>query len=373
MKRLDSLDYLRGMMTISVMMFHYVSWSVGEPETNSLLGKLGIYAVSIFYILSGLSLSFVYFSIGKAFSIKEFAIKRLFRMVPIFWCCLIFVLLLRYLQGYLVVGELYQPVWTEIIFNFSLLFGFFMPDKYFSVGAWSIGNEIVFYTIFPFIIYSCMRFGRVVAVCWLLLSIVIGWYFPVFLFDETKGLEENWSLYVNPLNQFFLFVSGICIAMFFKPNKLNSLKLKWTYAFSLVCLFFIFSYLPVGSQSIELVTGLGRFYFSLLSVLIVLNVYLFQFSIKGFMGNILMFFGRCCYSIYLIHPIVALPLSFLLHDKLGLNLIITYLISSVITLAASALVYSKIEKPMMDIGKALSKKTFREVKVIHPISIREDL
>jgi exopolysaccharide production protein ExoZ len=61
MKRLESLDYLRGLMAVSVMAFHYVSWSFVKPGADSLLGKLGIYAVSIFYILSGVSLSFVYF------------------------------------------------------------------------------------------------------------------------------------------------------------------------------------------------------------------------------------------------------------------------------------------------------------------------
>lgn len=135
--------------------------------------------------------------------LKEFLIKRLFIIAPIFWCCLLAVLLLRYLQGFFITGDLYQPEWIEVFLNFSLLFGFVMLDKYFSVGTWSIRNEVVFYSIFPMVIYSYMRFGKSIAACWLFISILLGWYFTSFLIDANKELAESWHVYVNPLNQLF--------------------------------------------------------------------------------------------------------------------------------------------------------------------------
>jgi peptidoglycan/LPS O-acetylase OafA/YrhL len=342
-------------MAIAVMAFHYVSWSFAEPDVNSLLGKLGIYAVSIFYILSGLSLSLVYLSRDRSFSVKEYVIKRAFRIFPLFWCCLIVVLILKQIQNVLVTGQIYEPEWDEVFLNFTLLFGFFMPDKYFSVGAWSIGNEIVFYSIFPFIVCSSLRFGKVVVTGWLIASALLGGYFSGYLIDSSSEFKDSWSLYVNPLNQIYFFVSGIFIAICFQPGKVDSRKTRLISCITLALLSIVFILVPVGTHSIDLVTGSGRLIMSILSILLVLNVYMHQLSIKGFLGEVLIFFGKCCYSIYLIHPIVALPLAYVLHDKLGFDLISTYILSSVITLVVSAFVYEKIEKPMMIKGSNLSK------------------
>ena len=86
MKRIESLDYLRGLMALSVMIYHYISWGAGPIGSEHLLGKLGIYAVSMFYILSGLSLGLVYYGrITSASDIGSFMIKRVFRIFPLFW------------------------------------------------------------------------------------------------------------------------------------------------------------------------------------------------------------------------------------------------------------------------------------------------
>lgn len=161
---------------------------------------------------------------------------------------------------------------------------------------------------------------------------------------------------------------------FFKPRESYTLKISCSYTLSLITLLALFIFFPVGSKSIDLVTGFERVVLSLLSILIVLNIYIFQFSIKGFLGDVLLFFGRCCYSIYLIHPIVALPLSFVLHDKLGVNLVATYVLSAVITLILSAIIYEKIEKPMMELGKKLAKrKQEKECWDMKSVSVSEDL
>ncbi len=84
-RRIESLDYLRGIMALSVMLFHYYSWAFGSLDASSLLSKLGIYAVSIFYILSGLSLSIVYVNrSANKFNCYEFLLKRIFRILPLF-------------------------------------------------------------------------------------------------------------------------------------------------------------------------------------------------------------------------------------------------------------------------------------------------
>jgi peptidoglycan/LPS O-acetylase OafA/YrhL len=49
--RIEGLDWLRGLMAIGIMSYHYFSWKFGAIELENPLGRLGIYGVSIFYVL----------------------------------------------------------------------------------------------------------------------------------------------------------------------------------------------------------------------------------------------------------------------------------------------------------------------------------
>ena len=72
-------------MAVGIMIFHYSLWTFGEFASETFLGRLGIYGVSIFYILSGLTLYYVYHTVmvpSKA-DILTFAKKRFFRIYPL--------------------------------------------------------------------------------------------------------------------------------------------------------------------------------------------------------------------------------------------------------------------------------------------------
>ena len=69
-KRVNNLDYLRGVCATCIMIFHYQTDLVGIPNSSSFLGKMGIYGVAIFYILSGLTLYHVYVSRRSGSNLK---------------------------------------------------------------------------------------------------------------------------------------------------------------------------------------------------------------------------------------------------------------------------------------------------------------
>ncbi|WP_408054947.1 acyltransferase family protein [Sulfurihydrogenibium yellowstonense] len=97
--RIESLDYLRGIMALSVMIYHLTSWNLYHPGASTLLGRLGIYAVSIFFILSGLSIAVAYSHfINDLKSSIAFYIRRIFRIWPLLWLCIFAVILLYILE-----------------------------------------------------------------------------------------------------------------------------------------------------------------------------------------------------------------------------------------------------------------------------------
>src|SRR3954462_8492593 len=90
-KRLYTLDYLRGLSAFGIMIYHCLTWTYGAFPAHTFMGKWGIYGVSIFYILSGLTLFDVYFKrMEPSFNdLKDFYLKRLFRIFPLLWLVII--------------------------------------------------------------------------------------------------------------------------------------------------------------------------------------------------------------------------------------------------------------------------------------------
>jgi peptidoglycan/LPS O-acetylase OafA/YrhL len=142
-------------MALSILLYHSASFAnLGwSADASTVLGRLGIYGVSIFFILSGLTLAHVYHaSIGTAEGVAKFFTRRAFRI----WPLLTFVVILK-AAGAWYAGTPYSP--AIIVANMTGLFGFIRPTAYINTGAWSIGNEMVFYALTPILIgaYSKSR------------------------------------------------------------------------------------------------------------------------------------------------------------------------------------------------------------------------
>jgi len=88
MKRYETLDWLRGLMALSIMIYHLVAWKITGSDASSILGIFGIYGVSIFFVLSGLSMAIVYHNyIKDPTTSLTFFLRRIFRIWPLLWVC----------------------------------------------------------------------------------------------------------------------------------------------------------------------------------------------------------------------------------------------------------------------------------------------
>ncbi|GLK87896.1 acyltransferase [Pseudomonas turukhanskensis] len=357
MKRIESLDYLRGAMAFAVMAYHFTSWSGLPQESESILGRLGIYAVSMFYILSGLSLALVYSGrINNGADIRDFAIKRAFRIIPLFWLVISLSVAERFLVSHFRGAPVDLSVF-EVFANYSFLFGFLDPSLALTTGGWSIGNEVFFYVCFPFVILLAAK-NRATIPLFFAVTTAIAIYFAYSALSPGKTLNEQWPTYVNSLNQIFLFASGIAIACY--KTQIAALLNKAWMSLALIgigCL--VFCLYPITGDRINLVTAEERFILSAACMVVVAAVLTFNPSFENIGAAGLRVLGESSYALYLLHPKVYLVTN-AIGTKLGAGKIVIAVAAVLVTLVASWLTYRLFETFFINAGQRITARLNRQ-------------
>ena len=346
--RLHNLDYLRGLAASGIMMYHYLTWTFGRYQSEDFMGRVGVYGVSIFYVLSGLTLFYVYYDKMQINlqHLKDFFIKRVFRIFPLLW-------LTTFGSIYFLVGEM--PETQKLILNLTGLFGFVAWDQGIGIGVWSIGNELVFYVFFPVFVLL----GKKSKVSMLLMSLIllaIYIYFAFFLIDADRsiGADGQQRNYINPLNQVFLFLSGFLIGYLFrKINVASAVNL-----IILVAGILLFVLYPANGDTVHLITRGGRIAFTLSCLMICFSFYKLKFELPNIIHRPLKLLGEASYSVYLLHPIMhfvaGILIAFLSKHVIPLPESVRFVVAIVLTLATSYFVYRYFEKYFVKLGKRFS-------------------
>ncbi len=343
--RVESIDWLRGLMAVSIMVFH-LTWRFIRPlDSNDFVGRLGIYGVSVFFILSGLSIAVAYSQfINNTRSSLLFIIRRIFRIWPLFWVCTILSILQKNTT------QANNSSLDVILLNVSTTFGFIRPDAYISMGAWSIGSEMVYYALTPIILVLYSK-KKILGDSCLIISCLAMLVFCFFLIKSKESLvkPEQWRVYINPLNNLFLYLSGISMYYNMKDAAVKPSMVIISIATSVI----FFVWYPVSGNLINIVTGFNRILFVTASILMVISFYKFSFydKVPLFISAPLQQFGLATYGVYMLHPLV---MDFFL--KLGINepkLIFTTTI--VATVVLSLLSYHFFEIKIMNLCKNMFK------------------
>lgn len=335
-------------MAIAVLLYHFMSWSVGVPDSSSILGRLGIYAVSIFYIVSGMSLYLAYQNATwRAKDILYFVAKRYLRLIPAFWvACTMVILLLGFTSPSFVIPK------EKILSNFALTFGFTAPGNYITTGGWSIGNEMVFYAFFPLVMLA-PRIRPALMMASLAVTISYYIYFAFYKLTPSDYLGNQWLTYIDPLNQAFLFFLGAGIAW-------ASIRYKTAGSKSCVSLFIIsvvtFCLYPASGNQINIVYGWDRLIFTAICGVLCFSVFNTKFNIGQIPEKILYMSGCISYSLYMFHGVFADFTLQIIAPKLGLEAGSEKLaILLIVTLPALILFtyafYRFVEKPVIGLGR----------------------
>ncbi len=336
MKKYYSLELLRFLSSMSVLIYHYRHFysplnilSVDKFNTanNSLpfskfLGVIyeyGFYGVHIFYVISGFVFAHVYLKIRDETSFKEFSINRLSRLYPLHFATLIVVALLQiaFLTNY----ENFQFDYINNFFHFFLQI-FFISSWGFESGLsfngpiWSVSIEIGIYLIFFILINLIKKYELKIIV---LINILL-------IFVDKSGLS---SLFLDCARLFF---SGVLI-YYLLISKLNFIMLL---AISLILLFFSF---------------VGNFKTFLFCPALILFFLSFEnFITKDKIKNNFITLGNWTYALYLLHVPLQLIIILILEKFFDYQDIYSnhlfFILYLILLLIFSHLVFNFYEKPL---------------------------
>jgi peptidoglycan/LPS O-acetylase OafA/YrhL len=352
-QRLGYLDSLRGLAAFSVLVYHVVGAHWGYFTEAHLFAMIfnGSDAVSFFFVLSGLVLSYKYFNSDNSrdLNYSEFLISRAFRIYPAF----LVVILIYYFYKYRAeVG--FEFLWDTIFHNKYFLYeeasllrmrtDLFLPD-------WTLGVEIAISALVPVLIMVLKNdrkmYFMLIPVFFILnkyvsififhfaLGVLIAYYYPQiqsFDFKKSKWYSNRYTLYII----IFILYSVRHISRIYPFGA--------TYDY--------FSSSLIGLDFFH-ITGVAS---ALIIVIIINNVKLQNIlSVAP-----LRFLGKISYGLYLIHWFVIgnfLMENFDMFSKFfgsELKTLVGFIIiASVVTIILATLLYKFVEEPAINAGKRL--------------------
>ncbi|WP_183562274.1 acyltransferase family protein [Mucilaginibacter sp. SP1R1] len=344
--RINSLDYLRGLAAFGIMIYHLHLFTYGEVDSSDVLAKIKIYGVSIFYVLSGLTLYLVNiksFAFTKS-KLTVFYIKRFFRIVPLLWMATALTLIVSFSPDYL--------NYRKIIANITVLPGALKPETFIANGAWSIGDELFFYMLFPFLLWLA-KANKWAFSAFALFSLLLLSYFSFYKIHANIPLGEQESAYVNPLGQMFYFVMGISLGIVERNLKNFG---RWAIA-AIIFLGAVIVFYPVTGNPAHLVTGFNRLILSACVILFCFLFYKCDFSfLPGIIKTGLTTLGEISFSVYLIHPIIYAIIKSITANSFISNPFILLPLNITVTLIVSYFNYVYFEKYFVRVGNSITAK-----------------
>ncbi|MBK0003183.1 acyltransferase [Erwinia sp. S38] len=300
-------------------------------------------------------------------TIKKFWMRRFFRIAPLYYVLLILAITMGSYYGEArdVIGDFYSATQTNssrysdnsfanIISHVTFLFGI-IPSYSFNtvLPDWSIGLEMQFYFLFPFIMLVVTKLGFARA-CFLAIVVCATCKFIAHSYFNAFPMP---SLILMKLN---VFISGMLIA-----EAVRRKSLKYT----------IFSLLAI-SASVYLPNQIKVLHIAAqVSMVVMMLIILWQreedskWARKLHYPKLILtnrfsvFLGDVSYSVYLLHLLIVLPVvSYLLSSTSfsefpGITrFALSCIIIIPITYGSAVMLYKFIEKPGIKLGRYLITK-----------------
>ena len=341
--RMPVLDGVRAFAVLGVVLHH-----VSVAPFVRLHGFRGVW---VFFVLSGFLITTLALREEKragSLNIRAFAIRRIFRIMPLFyialavylvWACVLQMedhadLLKRYLYSYV----LYFPEFPIFRYRFILPFS----------QAWSLGIEEKFYLVWPVLAFWALAHSRY------RIPIAVGLLATTFALTARSGyLAQMWGSYTD------ILIGCLLGLLVHDRRSYNCLRMLGRSEVVVL----ILALLAAATLSPLTGTQCGERVFSLLAAAAMIGLA----TNSGVPARVaasrwLVALGAWSYAIYLIHPIAIDSLSKILPEGKLKHLLLLPLTLGVV-LPFAWLLHVHVEKPCIELGRRAAARIPKPVKV----------
>lgn len=180
-ERLFALDFVRVLGALLIIVFHYNMMFLTYPNLHKspLLfvsyanGSMGHIGVSLFFILTGASLMYIY---HDRLELKSYFKKRFLAIYPLYWTVYTAFFVYFYLIKRIYTFDLPR---RRLLLTFIGMDGYldYAVNNYYLVGEWFTGCIIIMYLLFPLLRFCVLRRPVLTAVLAILGYIgLVQWY-----------------------------------------------------------------------------------------------------------------------------------------------------------------------------------------------------
>lgn len=363
-QKLYGLDHLRTLAITLVFVYHF-GRMFPHPEWTEKMSKFGWTGVDLFFVLSGYLIASQLFSTiaqGKNISLKEFFLKRFFRIIPAY----LVVVAIYFVFPYSHERESLAPLWKYLTFTQNL--GLDLRTQGTFSHAWSLCIEEQFYLFLPLILFVLTYFNLIKNGFWLLISLFLfGFLIRFYSYEHfvTPNINDEqvwafwytWIYYPTYCRLDGLLIGVSIAAVFqFKPILREQITKfgNWLFLLSIITLaiaYFLcldemsFNASVFGFPMVSLGYGL--------MVLGAISPSSFLYKVKS---NFTQYIATLSYGIYLTHKIVI----HITQDQLAKTTIkedsnLMFGICTLTSIIIAVLMNKIIEKPFLKLRDRILK------------------
>ena len=308
-KRIESLQALRGLAAILVMLFHYRFYLRSQVENGTTIWDAlfgwGIIGVDIFFIISGFIMVYTTQNYTQSlFSTKRFLINRAIRIFPMYYVGLLITFLLSGAMSTFHYPEKVQNLLSALTFT---VYKTDITPHYIDDGGmynirWTLNYEVYFYIAFSVCLLVKHRLLALIGFSAFMICLIpsIAGFQPTTSIQGYPFHSPTLGLLTNPV--FLEFIIGAIVGYLYLKlkNITSSTKIQAIASFISLTLFMYVTY-GIYNESLrafntESAIILGVF---------ILFITLADPLLKKYIPHILTYLGDISFSLYLLHGAIG--------------------------------------------------------------------
>jgi peptidoglycan/LPS O-acetylase OafA/YrhL len=355
----NGLDGIRAIASIAVVISHitlmldyfglnkFIFGTFDDGTARGLL--LAGYGVNMFFVLSGFLITFLLLNEKqyKPISIKNFYIRRILRIWPLyfFYIIVVFVSCKIFLVDF---NYKNLSLYFLFVANIAPSLSMGLPFLY---HYWSLSIEEQYYIFWPHLVKHFDLQKN-------LLKIVVSLFILIFSFKifarvyEIKTGSSILMQIVQYLNFESMFIGSIGAILYFKKNEFF-LKISTNRYLQIICWIIL---LLVAINKFRTFSIIDNTIISIVSICIIIAQITKLNRIVNLENTLFSFLGKISFGIYIYHPIII----FILSKYIGkiantiYSYIFVYSLILLITITVAYLSYNYIEKPFLKLKNKYS-------------------